>query len=719
MLSDQMASADPFGWVGATADGKYRIEELVGEGGFGVVYRAGHLGFGEKVAFKCLRVPDDFKGEDKERFFDSFLAEGKLQHRLSRMTAGIVQALDVGAATSPNGTWTPYLVLEWLEGRTLEKDMDERHRLGMRGRPLHEAITLLDPVARALDLAHEQGVAHRDVKPANLFLAEIGGRQTIKVLDFGIAKVITDNASVSRAFEATGRTLQAFTAHYGAPEQFARRFGATGPWTDVFALALVLIELVSGKRALEGDDAAELFVSAADAQHRPTLRARGVDAGDAVEEVLKMALAVVPRDRYHTMGEFWTALLEAAEWVPRAQMVSAHAAVLPPDPLASSTVTADLLPRVSQAPTRNNTPTTVDPPAPPKPEASTQLSSSTQLPVEAVPRDAGRAPDRTRRNVALIAGASLGLGAIVGGAGYLISHRTDVAETPKPVLSGSGVASTPASAVPSAAPSATAPRVAPLAKAVPAGNVPGTNVWVEEFRVQLLPDDVGQNVLDAQTRCADAGLALCTEQQWARVCAENPEVGREPSWTLTAQSHGFVVRGGGACTIRAVAGGQSSAPDRHGACCERSVAVESNNPNKNFLVATSRQLEKIEAAMNSKRSSVFLGLVSDGVAFEGEPRTLEELGKLLDESHQRHPDQWMIIDTCSVSMKAVARPIAKPTKTKRRPRAPESSSWSAECEVLRQRGGEVSVATTNYVVGGNGRLMTIEDIRTSRPWAKP
>ncbi len=80
---------------------------------------------------------------------------------------------------------------------------------------------------------------------------------------------------------------------------------------------------------------------------------------------------------------------------------------------------------------------------------------------------------------------------------------------------------------------------------------------------------------------------------------------------------------------------------------------------------------------------------------------------------------WTIIDTCSVSMKAVARPARKPTKTKRKPRPPESSSWSAECEVLRHRGGEISVVTTSYVIAGSGRLQSIDDIRVSRGWSKP
>lgn len=114
-----MAAADPFGWVGATIDGKFRIEAVVGEGGFGVVYRGHHLGFNEPVAIKCLKLPASLDGPAREKFHETFLEEGRLLHRLSKGTAGIVQALDVGAAVSPSGAWTPYLVLEWLQGLAL------------------------------------------------------------------------------------------------------------------------------------------------------------------------------------------------------------------------------------------------------------------------------------------------------------------------------------------------------------------------------------------------------------------------------------------------------------------------------------------------------------------------------------------------------------------------------------------------------------------------
>ena len=159
-------------------------------------------------------------------------------------------------------------------------------------------------------------IAHRDIKPANLFLVKVAGKRTIKVLDFGIAKVLAESDSVTRAFEETGGTVAAFTARYGAPEQFSRRFGATGPWTDVFALALVLVEVVLGSPALEGTDAAQLFVAASDKMIRPTLRGRGFDPGDAVEAVLATALSVDPRERYPNATAFWDALTSAARNEP-------------------------------------------------------------------------------------------------------------------------------------------------------------------------------------------------------------------------------------------------------------------------------------------------------------------------------------------------------------------------------------------------------------------
>ncbi len=384
------ATADPFGWAGATIDGKYRVDAVVGEGGFGVVYRGQHLGFDEPVAIKVLKVPASMKGAERARFLETFLVEGKVLHRLSRGTAGIVQALDVGAATSPDGTWTPYLILEWLKGDTLERDL-----AGRRPRSLGEAITLLEPAARALAAAHAQGIAHRDVKPANLFLAEIAGRTTLKVLDFGIAKVLTDVADITQAMAETGGSVRSFTPQYGAPEQFHRQFGATGPWTDVFALALILVELVAGKRALDGADTTQLYIVSTDPTRRPTLRGAGVAVDDAVEAVLAVALTVDPRARYRDAGAFWDALVAAAGTGPstEAHHPAPHVEPLVAKEALASMATGEFLDVISTnpaAPTGN--PATVpEPPrssatAPPSPAATTTAAPVTAPPQPLPPR---------------------------------------------------------------------------------------------------------------------------------------------------------------------------------------------------------------------------------------------------------------------------------------------------------------------------------------------
>jgi eukaryotic-like serine/threonine-protein kinase len=307
-----VSERDPFDLAGVTIDGKYRVASVVGDGGFGVVYRGVHKGFGELIAIKCLRVPQDLDEAGRAELLEKLQDEGRLLHRLSKLSSGIVQALDVGAFTSPSGRWVPYLVLEWLEGQTLGAVLKQREERGEGGMRVAEAITLLGPAARALAIAHQQKIAHRDVKPANLILTEVGGSGTLKVLDFGIAKVLSEHYGRTTALESTAQAPTAFTPRYGAPEQFNKKRGATGPWTDVFALALVFVECVTGKKALEGDDPTELYVASADPDFRPTLRSRGIEASDAVEEVLARALEVEPKKRYADAGSFWAALEAAA-----------------------------------------------------------------------------------------------------------------------------------------------------------------------------------------------------------------------------------------------------------------------------------------------------------------------------------------------------------------------------------------------------------------------
>ncbi|HEU4404467.1 MAG TPA: hypothetical protein VFS43_04160 [Polyangiaceae bacterium] len=306
-----MEKSDPFGWVGQVIDAKYRVDEVVDEGPSGVVYRAHHRGFNEPVAIKCLKMPPRLGAQEREAHCQHFLDEGRLLHLLSRASAGIVQALDVGVELAPGGGWVPYLVLEWLEGVSLADDLERRARDGEGGRGLAEAMTLLEPAARALAAAHDQRVAHCDVKPSNLFLTQFAGRPTLKVLDFGIARLLAERHALEPDPDRAPDATMAFSAPYAAPEQFLRGMGDISPRTDVYALALVLVEVASGRRALKGDDLAELLRASADPLRRPTLHSRGVSCPAEVDDVVRRALAVEPAARFATAFDFWQALTEA------------------------------------------------------------------------------------------------------------------------------------------------------------------------------------------------------------------------------------------------------------------------------------------------------------------------------------------------------------------------------------------------------------------------
>ncbi|WP_437630608.1 SUMF1/EgtB/PvdO family nonheme iron enzyme [Sorangium sp. So ce854] len=456
-----MAPSDPFGWVGATIGGKYRLDAVVGEGGFGVVYRGHHLGLDAPVAVKCLKQLGALAPAERASFQRMLLDEGRLLHRLSRVDAGIVQALDAGAAVSPSGEWTPYLVLEWLDGAPLDRDIAERRARGEPARPIAEAVALLAPAARALEAAHAQGVAHRDVKPANLFLAEIGDRRTMKVLDFGIAKVLGELSSVTQAMAQTGGALRAFTVHYGAPEQFHHRFGATGPWTDVFALGLVLIEVASGNRALLGSDVTQLYIAATDPAFRPSLRGAGASAPDAVEAVVRRALAVDPRERYRTAGELWAALEAAMTAAPAG--AGALAAGHPPVDAApavdaralAGTALAAAPPALAAAPPALAAapPALAAAPPGPVPSFATMRGLTASAPPPAAPHPAPPAPapaavaGAPRRRLLLALGSAAALAAAGGAAVTWVRPRAQ--EAAPPARAHGGPAAPPVDPAPS------------------------------------------------------------------------------------------------------------------------------------------------------------------------------------------------------------------------------------------------------------------------------
>ncbi|CAN5328259.1 hypothetical protein BH09MYX1_BH09MYX1_44580 [soil metagenome] len=309
---------DPLGLVGTKIEDKYQIESVVGEGGFAIVYRAQHLIFKRPVAIKAFRALSDFGPEERERLLQGFIQEGALLADLSERSAAILQARDIGTLTTSKGEWVPYMVLEWLEGITLEGLIEHEKTARIAPRTLDQAVKLLDSAAEGLALAHKRGVAHRDVKPANIFgLGDPRSTDaTVKLLDFGIAKVVQDAQKASGAFTKTSGTITSFTPAYGAPEQFDRSHGSTGPWTDVFAFALVMVEVLTHQKPLDGDSFVQLGFASANPGKRPTPRNKGANVPDEVENVFAKALAPRIEDRYQNAADFWNELRTALHMKP-------------------------------------------------------------------------------------------------------------------------------------------------------------------------------------------------------------------------------------------------------------------------------------------------------------------------------------------------------------------------------------------------------------------
>ncbi len=307
-----MSRQDVFGLVGQVLDGQFRVDEMVGEGGFSAVYRGKHIGLEEPIAVKCLKLPSALGSAMVESFIRRFRDESRLHYRLSQGNLHIARSIASGTTMAPaTGALVPYMVLEWLEGLSLAEDLENRRTQGKTGRSLDEVVRLLDSAADGLAYAHSQGVVHRDVNPGNLFIAKTQGTYRVKVLDFGVAKIVSDHALEMGPRAITLGHIRIFAPAYGAPEQFDENLGGIGPWSDVYSFTQIMVELLRDVPSVDGEHLGQFAQAAVDPIRRPTPRFFGVNVADEVEAVFARALALHTRDRWQDVGEFWGALKNA------------------------------------------------------------------------------------------------------------------------------------------------------------------------------------------------------------------------------------------------------------------------------------------------------------------------------------------------------------------------------------------------------------------------
>src|SRR5512139_496823 len=272
--------------------GPYEILERIGAGGMGEVWKARDTRLGRIVAIKKV------KEQHSERFKQEARSIAALNHPF------ICQLYDIGP---------DYLVLEYVEGKPLSSPLPER-----------ETVRLAIQIATALEAAHKKGIIHRDLKPSNIMVTEEG---SVKLLDFGLAKLYEQDASISTSptadFPATQAGAVLGTVAYMSPEQAQGQLADAR--SDIFSFGLVLYEMLSGRRAFFGDSTPAVMAALLRDEPLP------LQTSPSLEKILRGCLAKQPSARYQTISEVKTALEQAFAEKPTVSSVEPHPsiAVLP------------------------------------------------------------------------------------------------------------------------------------------------------------------------------------------------------------------------------------------------------------------------------------------------------------------------------------------------------------------------------------------------------
>ena len=289
--------------------GPYQLGARIGAGGMGEVYKAIDTRLDRTVAVKVLTSQIAEDPRSRERFDREARAVGALNH------PHICTLYDVG-----HHQGIDFLVMEYVDGETLA---DWLRRSRERLPPLREAQRFAIQIASALDRAHRAGITHRDIKPGNIMLTKAG----VKLLDFGLAKSgatagMGALAEMPTQADITAPGMIVGTVQYMAPEQLEGK--ATDARTDVFAVGVVLYEMVTGRKAFEGSSHATL-IAAILAHEPPRLSSVQPRAPAALERIVSTCLAKDPDDRWQTSRD----LLRALEWAADAPSEDAAASARP------------------------------------------------------------------------------------------------------------------------------------------------------------------------------------------------------------------------------------------------------------------------------------------------------------------------------------------------------------------------------------------------------
>ena len=292
--------------VGDVIAGKYRLEQVAGEGGMGIVYAAEHLVLRQRVAVKVL-LPD---AATSELVVERFAREAQAAARIT--SEHVARVMDAGSTA----TGAPFIVMEYLEGCDLEELLTVEGPL-----PITEVVDYLLQALEALAHAHAVGLVHRDIKPANLFLAcRPDGGNVIKMLDFGISKAMRSRPEEKKL---TGQAVLGSPV-YMSPEQL-RNAKDIDARADIWSIGIVAYELLSGKPPFDGDGVGEIFAAILEKDPVP-VHAVNWRLPPEISVIIEKCLQRKPEDRWADAAALaralkpfgsgaWNGLIDRAEQV--------------------------------------------------------------------------------------------------------------------------------------------------------------------------------------------------------------------------------------------------------------------------------------------------------------------------------------------------------------------------------------------------------------------
>jgi serine/threonine protein kinase len=278
--------------IGQIIRGRYELISLIDTGGQGAVYRAKDHIDQDEVAIKVLNDAMGYDPDSRERMFREAQALTSL-----RGTAA-VQVLDQ--------QWTDdgalCLVMELLHGVTLDQYLKNLEQTGER-LAVFQLFKLLSPIVDTLEIAHDQGILHRDLKPGNIFVLDPPGEGGVKLLDFGFAKFVRLKSVTAAGFIAGSPSYIAPESWRGDPALLDRRI-------DVYALAAVIYRALAGQPPFTSEDLREILRLATRGP-RPSLYAARPDLPPGIDDWVEQALAIEPGDRFFRVRALWNAFREA------------------------------------------------------------------------------------------------------------------------------------------------------------------------------------------------------------------------------------------------------------------------------------------------------------------------------------------------------------------------------------------------------------------------